>query len=121
LIGLICGEVVKSRNLVGLDWQAVTIVFDIGAGSVSNSGFAYLADDIIPVVSTGGTVGDYVRALRDEIKLADQRPFIQMLVQIRRSDGKIRADFEYEDSSRWGIDPTNLPQMRERLRPTFSD
>ncbi len=121
LIALICGEIMNSSRLRNIDWKMVTIVFDIGVGSVANSGFAYLEEKVVAVSASGSAVGDYVRVLRDELKLPDKGPFVQMLVQIRRSDGKIRADFEYEDRSRWRISPANLAGMREALRPKFDD
>ena len=121
LIELIGNEIVNSRRLESLDWRTAVIVFDIGEGVVSNSGFAYLDERIVPIVASGAIVDDYVRELRDEIKLSDKAPFIQMLVQLRRSDGKMRVDFEYDDPSRWSIRPSKLVEMREALRPQFEN
>lgn len=98
----------------------VSIVFDLSENSVSNSGFTYLEDKIMPVVASGSAAGDYVRRLRDALKLPGKTPFAQMLVQIRR-DGQFRVDFEYDNPSRWRIGPANLDHMREALRPQSED
>lgn len=121
LVGLVCDAIRASDKLVGLDWESISIVFDLGVGSVSNSGFAYLTDKVIPVAATGSLVGDYVRALRDALKQPDQPGFAEMLVQIRRRDGCLHVDFEYDNPKRWRIGPANFVQMREALRPVFPD
>jgi predicted metal-dependent peptidase len=99
----------------------VTIVFDISAGCVSNSGFAYLEEKVVAVCASGSVVDDYVRALCDEIMLPDKGAFVQMMVQIRRSDGRMHVEFEYKDRSRWRIDPISIIGMREAFRPKFDD
>ena len=119
LVSEICSEIMDTEDLQDVDWQAVTIVYDVGEGVVENSGFAYLDEEIVPFSVPSVTASDYVEVLQEEIKLPDKGPFIQMLIQIRRADGKIRAEFEYEDRSRWRIGPSNYIEMREALRPNF--
>jgi len=91
-------------------------------GAFSQSGYLYLNESIKPFIATSDdrlAMRHISKGLSESIKAESNSNVVQILVQIRQSDLKIKIDFEYEDRSRWSITPKNMKQMKEELRPKF--
>lgn len=112
-------QVIQSEILNRVDWDHVAIVVDLKPGVTSNNGFAYNGDKARPVAIREFSFSESVERLQKALVQPNKEPFIQMLIQIRRSDYKMHTDFEYEDSARWKIAPSTMSRMKEVLRPTW--
>lgn len=66
----------------------------------------------------GFDVLDKVTVLRSTMTEDGKPAWKSCLIQIKRSEMDMAVDFEYEDADRWRIDPGNLEQMVETLRPS---
>lgn len=119
LVTHLAHEVFRSDRLDTRDWTSVSLVFDLANGPVSNGGFAYCDDDVVPTRVSGPGVDECVRLLRDDVARLGRGAPVQILVQLHR-DGQFKIDFEFEDPSRWRVGSAELDRMREALRPRFA-
>ncbi|WP_370981209.1 hypothetical protein [Agaribacterium sp. ZY112] len=118
------GELVlRCRKVVQNEWDVLALVFDTAEGHTANSGFLYYGDKIRPI--SAGIDGEpllldlKIEQLRKKIAEDCGAKFKQVFIQMEKKSGKIKVDFEFEDSSRWRIVPSKLKEMREALRPKF--
>lgn len=114
----ICKQIPSSRRLADVDWESASLVIEVADGRRSNRGFAYLAGAAVKPIAVMG-IGDLADELRTVMQVPGEEPWREMLVQIRRADGRIKADFHYGDQPRWPIGPATLDRMKEELRPVF--
>lgn len=120
LVVLICREIAGCSDLEPIDWDTVSLVIEVEEEAVSNKGFAYLADaGIKPFSVRSRQFYDYCRELPAVMQVVGEEPWKECLVQIRRADGEIKIDFNYDQAPRWAITPRTLVRMREELRPVF--
>ena len=113
--------VLSTEDLAKLDWEFVSVVVDVEEGSVSNSGYAYVGDEAIPIAVAEYSFDQIVQNLHKEIQEPGRDAFLQMLIQLRREDLKLKVDFEYENPARWSITAQNYATMGETLKPDFSE
>lgn len=121
LIDAIGTALVHDPAYAALDWDAIALVAEIGPGGSSSSlhGYAYLADGrIVAEIPDEFAIQDQFDALRDAMARVGDRPWQAALVQITRSTGRVRFQFELDDAQRWSVTPTNWQAMQEALRPT---
>lgn len=119
LIQLIGEEIYNSEKVSQRDWESLSLVFDLSSSSVSNSGFLYQNGSIVPISVRSFRLAEYVQELHEVTEVDGKERWKQCLVQIRKKDGAIKLDFEYNDADRWSITPANRLEMRESLRPNF--
>ncbi len=110
-------------RLAALDWAALSIVMrpDDG-GPASILGYAYADDgEFTATVPDDPQVFDAGRRLREAMAAQNPtgRAWGAMLVQLRRSDLKLRVEFEYDDAARWDVTPANWDSRPQELRPLF--
>ena len=121
LITRISRLVMRTNNLIKINWKSVSIVFDVDDSVVSSSGFAYREGKTIPITAAEADLNQALRDLRCKLQISGQKPFTQILIQLRRKDGRFHIDFDYGKPGRWTIRPEHFATMRESLRPVFSD
>ena len=104
-------------------WTECVFVFEFGEGHISNSGFLYNEDDIRPATASIDEekllLGDTLSVLRDSIYKQCGHKFNQLLFQMENETKRFKIDFEFDDPKRWAITPSNMFEMREKLRPRF--
>ena len=104
------------------DWEALSMVVEIGEGYFSVHGYAYPADGTItPVAADPGPTQVAVNAyLASHYQPGEALP-VALLVQLDRATGHYSVTFEDIDETRWKVTPRNFRQIREDLRPRFDD
>lgn len=119
LVVLICQKIAGCTDLEPIDWDTASLVIEVDEEEVSNKGFAYLGDaGVKPFSVRSRPFYDYCRELPTVMQTVGEKSWRECLVQIRRADGAIKIDFNY-DQARWAITPRTLVRMREELRPVF--
>lgn len=105
-------------------WTEFSFVFEFGEGHISNSGFLYNGDDVIPATAKikdyPVLLGDTLLTLRELVYKECGHNFIQLLFQMESKTNRFKVDFEFDDPKRWKITPSNMFEMREKLRPVFN-
>jgi len=122
LIHKLGNEVLMSEDLSDNDWVSLSLVIELAEGVYSESGYLYCNDEVKPFsVETDDPLAmrHISKELSVSIKKESNSDVVQILVQIRQKDLKVKIDFEYENKSRWSITPSNMQQMKENLRPVF--
>jgi len=103
------------------DWKSLAMVIDVGGGGFSGThGYAYAADGTASAVASRPSA---VRPAVDAYLRSRDAPGaalpVAILVQFDRSLGEYEVTIEDTDASRWKVTPSNLDDIRERLRPAF--
>jgi len=123
LIQEIGNTILHCEDVQENEWESLSVVFDLGDNHTSNSGFLYTADKIKPMTAsiTGEvmTVVNKIREFQSAVEQKYGKKFKQLLVQMEKESGRIKIDFEFDDSKRWNMGPSNYIKMREALRPEF--
>jgi hypothetical protein len=118
LINEIGNALVHDEAYLALPWDAIALVVGVDETSVRMHGYAYLDDgEITAETPESGDVSELFRELSAEMRRADGRGWKVMLIQIRRSTGKVTMLFENSDERRWAVTPDNYERMREELQP----
>lgn len=117
LIHEIGALVVGSETLRARDWAGVSAVAILGDGSAQMSAYSYDAAGKPTPGHLDRALFDKFDELRDAMRGPGKRPWLTALVQIKRADGSINIDFDYDDAMRWKVTPMNLLTMPEALRP----
>lgn len=119
LVTLICREIAAEDDLNSFDWKSVAIVLEAAKGRMSNAGYLYTQDKVVPTSADSSALVGYAKELRTLMQVPGEEPWREMLVQIRRADGRVRVDFHYGDEPRWPIGPATMERMKSELRPDF--
>lgn len=104
------------------DWDALSMVIELGDGYFSAYGYAYPADrSVTSVAADPGPTKVAVDAyLAGYFEPGEARP-VALLVQLDRTSGRYSVTFEDSDPDRWKVTPRNFDEMPETLRPRFDD
>lgn len=118
------GELVlQCKKVIENEWESLTLIYDIGEGHTANSGFLYNNEKVRPfsaeIESQPLLLDKKITELSEEIFNKTKGKLKQLLIQIEKATGKIKIDFEFDNSERWKITPPKLKEMRELLRPHF--
>ncbi len=118
------GELVFScKKVIENEWDLLAVVYDAGEGYTANSGFLYKKDKIRPISlsieNNPLLLDDKILEFRQKIYERCGQKFKQLLIQIEKENGRIKIEFEFDDSSRWTIKPAKLKEIREALKPQF--
>lgn len=120
IVVAMCQEIARCEDIISLDWESISLVVDVEDGSTANRGFAYLNNgDIVPFSVRSEKFYNYCYELPEAMQVIGKDAWTECLVQIRRADGEIKMDFNYDQTPRWAIGPRTLARMREELRPVF--
>ncbi|WP_448565363.1 hypothetical protein [Thalassotalea ganghwensis] len=114
----------RCKKVIENNWEALTFVFDVADGHLANSGFLYHEDNIrtatARIKEEPMLLSDKIKDLRKMIYEQTGHKFKQLLIQMEKSTGRIKIDFEFDNPNRWTIKPAKIKEMREQLRPDFS-
>lgn len=105
------------------NWESLSIVISSFDGRFNSaSGYLYSPDGTISAVAARPSsvlpaVDAYVAGYFKEGEILP----IKLLVQYSRAAGKYSITFEDSDETRWKITPKNFKELREELRPNFTD
>ena len=122
LISKLGQEILRAKDLQGNSWDSLALVIDLDEGHFAQSGYLYTSEEVVPftaITPERRKLSSLCNELRKLIHEESDAYVKQMLMQIRSQDTSLKIDFEFEDSSRWSITPSNMHQARENLRPTF--
>ncbi len=120
LVTSICKEIARGEDINRFDWESVSIVIKISPGHVSNKGYLYDSNgQAVSTYAESKKIFRLAMELQTVTHVPGEDPWQEMLVQIRRLDGRIKVDFHYGPDRRWAILPSNLEAMMEELRPAF--
>ncbi|CAM3504813.1 hypothetical protein [Parendozoicomonas haliclonae] len=112
-----CEDVMESK------WDFVSFVFDISDNHIANSGFLYIDDEISPasaeIEDDPLRLDDKIITLREKVRQQYGESFKQLLIQMESKQNRIKINFEFDNPERWSINPKNIIDMREHLRPVF--
>lgn len=115
--------VLQCEDVLSFQWTELVFVFELGEGYVSNSGFLYDAEEITPASASIEDeqllLDNTLEQLREDIYQQCGEKFNQLLFQIENKTKRFKIDFEFDDPKRWAITPSNMFEMREKLRPKF--
>ena len=113
----------RCSDLIDYEWKQVTFVFELGEGCTSNSGFLYDGEVITPAAASIEDeqllLDNTLEQLREDIYQQCGEKFNQLLFQMENETKRFKIDFEFDDPKRWAISPSNMFEMREKLRPKF--
>ena len=120
------GQIVKAINQSGdldkVSWAEFSSVFEMDDdGELAGSyGYAYDAAGIYTAVAfLTPSVASAVEAYREWLRLEGDKGFKKMLLQFNRVSFRVKAEFEFENLSRWQITPRNVDEMIAKLRPNL--
>lgn len=119
------GELIlQSKRVLEYDnWNCLTVVYDVTDGSMSNSGFIYIEDKIIPIStkieSDSRAIINKIREFRAALAEKTGKKFKQLLVQMENETGRIRVEFDFDKGNTWRFIPSRLKEIKEELRPKF--
>ncbi|PZO79272.1 MAG: hypothetical protein DI629_10100 [Mesorhizobium amorphae] len=120
LINEIGNRLVQDPAYSERDWEAIALVVGIGGGGMRMHGYIYLNDGRVePELPEANDIMDLFARLDAAMTKVGPttRPWKVALVQIRRSTGRVRFQFEHDDEDRWNVTPSNYRTMPEELRP----
>lgn len=113
----------QCEKVVSNDWDLLALVYDVSDTHTANSGFLYSSNKVRPFsASISGNpllLDEKVKLFREDVDTQFGKKFKQLLIQIDKQSGKIKIDFEFDDSSKWTITPKNMKEMRARLKPNL--
>ena len=113
----------RCKDITDNEWDSLTFVFDTAEGHIANSGFLYNGDKIRPasagIESEPLLLDNAIMDFRDLVAEKYGHKFKQLLIQMEKSTGRIKIEFEFDDPKRWTIVPSRIKEMREALRPQF--
>lgn len=103
------------------DWVSLAMVIDLQGGSLGGThGYTYGPGEVITATaSRPSAVEPAVDAYTAHLLENGHAMPLAMLVQFDRQSGRCDVTCEYDDANRWKVTPSNLDEIRERLRPTF--
>ncbi len=100
------------------DGYALIVRYDDAGIDRRVSGFRYIDDGGFEAATPRDpALGAALDALREATAVEGKAPWDACVVQLRRASGKLHADFEYDDPTRWDIMPATLQQVAECARP----
>jgi hypothetical protein len=115
--------VLQCEDVLSFQWTELVFVFEFGEGHVSNSGFLYDGREVTPATASIAQeklrLRNSLEALREDIFLQCGDKFNQLLFQMENETKRFKIDFDFDDPKRWAITPSNMFEMREKLRPKF--
>lgn len=106
LLVTLCQAVVKECDPPD-NWVKLMMVGDVEPGAVGMSGYAFDPQNEWKAVSPGEESLDLLEKLWQAMTQQAGRPWLSCLIRIGR-DGRIGADFEYDDEDRWAVRPATL-------------
>lgn len=120
LLGKLCLAIIKHSAVSSADWFGVSVVIRGGDGMIANNGYVYFNDNQIKVFSiSDDSFSDDADAFRKETQVYGEGAWTQCLIQIRKSDGKVKVLFDYESPGKWSVSPKNVRTLPKELRPDF--
>ncbi len=122
LMGNIAKAVVTSSKMQAIDWEEISIICEIDDHGKMNGvyGYAYGSDGVYQaVVPRIRELAEPIEIYRAWLQGDAAQGFKKILFQFNKRSGKVNADFEYDDPSRWQITPSNVEHMIEALRPNL--
>jgi hypothetical protein len=121
-LGEIARILMENPELQALDWSELTLAFCFDEdGDVRRTyGYAYSASgQSHPFSVWPRSVRPEVNRYREYMRLKDDVGFIKMLFQFNRISRRVKADFEYDDMSRWAVTPDNIDTIVDELKPNL--
>ena len=119
----IAGLFLRCKKVEENPWTEFVFVFEFGEGHISNSGFLYNGEKVRPATASIEDeqllLDNTLEQLREEIYQQCGDKFNQLLFQMENETKRFKIDFEFDDPKRWTITPSNMFEMREKLRPKF--
>ena len=113
----------RCEDVVEEDWDLLSIVYDTGEGFISNSGFLYIGDRVIPIISEIEEepllLDNTIEEFREKVFESSGRKFKQLLIQMEKKSERIKIEFEFDNAQRWTFAPSKLNEVKESLRPHF--
>ena len=124
LMGAIAKAIFDSDELDDVDWVSVSVVFEVNEDGKVDGTFGYAYDQTgkaTPIAPRPREVRQPVADYREWLRQEGDKGFSKMLFQFNRETRQVKADFEYDDPSRWQITPKNVDAMIKELQPRFDD
>ncbi|MCO4319045.1 hypothetical protein M8997_017770 [Phyllobacterium sp. 21LDTY02-6] len=124
LMGDIARVLVNNERLTDIEWVEISVVFSFDSdGDVSSTyGYAYDASGNWTAISfKPREVRPQVNSYREWLRQEGDKGFIKMLFQFNKVTRQVKADFEYDDPSRWQVTPKNVDAMIGELRPNLGE
>lgn len=124
LMSDIAKAIFNSDELTGIEWTSVSVIFEVNDEGKVDGTYGYAYDQIgkaFPIAPRPREVRQPVAVYREWLRQEGDKGFIKMLFQFNRVTRQVKADFEYDDPSRWQITPKNLDGMIEELRPNLGE
>ena len=123
LIQEIASLVLKSEDVLDNTWAQAAFVFDVRSGAISNSGFLYSGEKIIPAIADIEgeplLLDNKIVELQRTIEAECQQNFKQLLVQLDNESGRFKIEFEFDSFDRWSFNPSNYAKIKQDIRPQF--
>lgn len=111
-------RVVRDERYADLAWEGIAVVAIVDGGVTQMSGYSYDASGkATPKIPSDRQIFDTFEELRDAMQAEGKEPWKCALFQVKRSEMKVKMDFEYQDPMRWKVTPANINRMVEQLRP----
>lgn len=117
LIHKLGNKIIKDIGSRRGEWAHIVMVGSFENGEAQMNGFAYDNKGAhVPVAPRDFDILETLRELREAMAAADRKaPWVACLFRIDRSTGEIAGEFEYENSGRWTITPTNVRKRADEL------
>ena len=111
-------SIVADSEMNSVPWDSFALI--IREAGTSGSGYRYFGEDGWEAIAPYDL--DVRRKFRElhAAMSAEGADWLVMLVRMRRGDGQLTLDFEYEDRSRWKLNPQGIAGIRDfamSLRP----
>lgn len=93
--------------------EHLVLVSQIEAGTPDLTGFCYWQEGSVPVSPRDFSIFDVLEQMRE----LENPPWVAAFFRWDRSTGEVMAEFEYENSARWAVTPTNVQERAREWRP----
>ena len=118
LLNRLANIVATDSSLLKDGWTHLVLVSVIDSGTPDMTGFCYAAGKAVPVSPRDFSIFDVLEDLRRAMAAQDGgKPWVSALFRVDRASGKLVADFEYDNATRWSVTPQNVTERAKEFAP----
>ncbi len=111
--------IAKDSEFQKTDWSIAAIVYNFVDGRKNAFGYVFQTNNAWEARLPEDSF-DHIKkmlALQAAMEKQTGKKWLRALIHIWRDTGKINITFEYDDPKRWQINPSNLEENVNTLRP----
>ncbi len=112
--------IVRDPKYRDLDCDAASLIYEISDGDRSRYGYVYFSNNEWEArgpKDDDRAIFDMFEALQTAMYQQTGRKWLKALVQIDRIEQSVDIKFEYDDPSRWVVNPADIESLVAEIKP----